>query len=369
MCTAAPNGRITTAATRSLEIAADGLTPNSRISIGVINAPPPAPVIPPASRRRRSPGRCRGRRASRGGFGRAARTGRGRGMLEDGVELPDLGRERDAGPPAGCRPALLRVSCERCRAPWRPTASWAPPGFVRLVRERRLSCVEVAAGANIAIAKLDGAIARPFATPPGDAAIDRARELDKLSPQAAATLPLIGVPVGMKDVFDTSWLPTEYGSPIYRGHRPAPTPRSSGCSRRPARWWSPRLTPMRAAPSASPATAPATSTTAFPFPPPAMTSRIFCWVSRRPPRVRFRRRHQLPSQLGNHEPSFRTTGERVQHWTVNYGVRYEYFLPLSEKYGHLSDLSFGPGFTSPGVVTGLTTPVHCPPSLYSQRRA
>ena len=41
-----PNGRITTAATRSLEIAADGVTPNSRISIGVISAPPPAPVKP-----------------------------------------------------------------------------------------------------------------------------------------------------------------------------------------------------------------------------------------------------------------------------------------------------------------------------------
>ena len=91
--------------------------------------------------------------------------------------------------------------------------------IVRLIRERRLSCVEVAAGANVAIAKLDGAI-HAFATPPGDAAIDRARELDKLPPQAAATLPLIGVPVGVKDVFDTSWLPTEYGSPIYRGHRP-----------------------------------------------------------------------------------------------------------------------------------------------------
>ena len=38
-CTAAPTGRISTAATRSLEIAADGLTPNSRISIGVISAP------------------------------------------------------------------------------------------------------------------------------------------------------------------------------------------------------------------------------------------------------------------------------------------------------------------------------------------
>src|SRR5437763_17171858 len=35
-----------TAATRSLEIAAAGLTPNSRISIGVISAPPPAPVMP-----------------------------------------------------------------------------------------------------------------------------------------------------------------------------------------------------------------------------------------------------------------------------------------------------------------------------------
>jgi hypothetical protein len=40
------------------------------------------------------------------------------------------------------------------------------------------------------------------------------------------------------------------------------------------------------------------------------------------------------------------------HLTLNYGVRYEYYLPQSEKYGHLSDLSFGPGFTSPGVVTG-----------------
>src|SRR6478752_3348684 len=45
-CTLAPIGRISTAATRSLEIAADGLTPNRRISIGVISAPPPAPVIP-----------------------------------------------------------------------------------------------------------------------------------------------------------------------------------------------------------------------------------------------------------------------------------------------------------------------------------
>ena len=46
MCTTAPTGRMSTAATRSLEIAVDGLTPKKRISIGVISAPPPAPVIP-----------------------------------------------------------------------------------------------------------------------------------------------------------------------------------------------------------------------------------------------------------------------------------------------------------------------------------
>lgn len=39
---------------------------------------------------------------------------------------------------------------------------------------------------------------------------------------AAAPLgPLHGVPVGVKDVLDTHDMPTEYGSEIYRGHRPA----------------------------------------------------------------------------------------------------------------------------------------------------
>jgi hypothetical protein len=50
------------------------------------------------------------------------------------------------------------------------------------------------------------------------------------------------------------------------------------------------------------------------------------------------------------------------HWTINGGVRYEYYVPFSEKFGHLSDLSFAPGFTSPEVVTGLN-PGSLPPSL------
>ena len=35
-----------------------------------------------------------------------------------------------------------------------------------------------------------------------------------------AALPLRGLPVGMKDIFDTADFPTAYGSPIYAGHRP-----------------------------------------------------------------------------------------------------------------------------------------------------
>src|SRR5262249_57829423 len=33
--------------------------------------------------------------------------------------------------------------------------------------------------------------------------------------------PLHGVPIGVKDIIDTADMPTEMGSPIYRGHRPA----------------------------------------------------------------------------------------------------------------------------------------------------
>ena len=36
-----------------------------------------------------------------------------------------------------------------------------------------------------------------------------------------ATLPLRGLPVAFKDIFDTADLPTQYGSPIYAGHRPS----------------------------------------------------------------------------------------------------------------------------------------------------
>ncbi|HUY14487.1 MAG TPA: TonB-dependent receptor [Terriglobia bacterium] len=48
--------------------------------------------------------------------------------------------------------------------------------------------------------------------------------------------------------------------------------------------------------------------------------------------------------------------------TFNLGLRYEYYTPFTEKYGHLSDLAIGPGYTSVSVVTGQN-PGNLPSSL------
>jgi Asp-tRNA(Asn)/Glu-tRNA(Gln) amidotransferase A subunit family amidase len=49
-----------------------------------------------------------------------------------------------------------------------------------------------------------------------EAALDQARALDRQGRPGV----LKGVPVGVKDVIDTFDMPTQHGSPIYRGHRP-----------------------------------------------------------------------------------------------------------------------------------------------------
>src|SRR5689334_6707655 len=48
-------------------------------------------------------------------------------------------------------------------------------------------------------------------------ALEEARARDRANPSG----PLHGVPVGIKDIIDTVDLPTEYGSSIYQGYRPA----------------------------------------------------------------------------------------------------------------------------------------------------
>jgi Asp-tRNA(Asn)/Glu-tRNA(Gln) amidotransferase A subunit family amidase len=49
-----------------------------------------------------------------------------------------------------------------------------------------------------------------------DQALAQARQRDREAPRSA----IHGVPVGIKDVIDTADMPTEYNSPIYRGHQP-----------------------------------------------------------------------------------------------------------------------------------------------------
>ena len=52
-------------------------------------------------------------------------------------------------------------------------------------------------------------------------ALAQARALDRVRSEGGRTGPLHGIPVGIKDIFDTADYPTECGSPILAGRRPA----------------------------------------------------------------------------------------------------------------------------------------------------
>jgi Asp-tRNA(Asn)/Glu-tRNA(Gln) amidotransferase A subunit family amidase len=54
-----------------------------------------------------------------------------------------------------------------------------------------------------------------------DYALTQARGADALRLEGRPTGPLHGVPVGIKDIFDTADMPTEYGSVLYAGHTPS----------------------------------------------------------------------------------------------------------------------------------------------------
>ena len=78
------------------------------------------------------------------------------------------------------------------------------------------TAIEAVEAALAAIAARDGELQAWKAVDP-EFARRQARALDA----GPVRGPLHGIPVGVKDVFDTADLPTEYGSPIYKGHRPA----------------------------------------------------------------------------------------------------------------------------------------------------
>ena len=63
-----------------------------------------------------------------------------------------------------------------------------------------------------------------------EAVLAGARELDRVG--VAARGALHGIPLGIKDIFDTHDMPTAYGSPIYAGHSPAADAASVAIARR-----------------------------------------------------------------------------------------------------------------------------------------
>jgi Asp-tRNA(Asn)/Glu-tRNA(Gln) amidotransferase A subunit family amidase len=88
--------------------------------------------------------------------------------------------------------------------------------LVCLIESRELNAEAVVQSCLERIAEREPVV-RAWSHVAAEAALARARELDG----ARKKMLLRGVPFGIKDIFDTTDMPTTYGSPIYVGWRPA----------------------------------------------------------------------------------------------------------------------------------------------------
>jgi len=96
------------------------------------------------------------------------------------------------------------------------THEWSASRIAAATRAGKLSCEAVVGACLERIATREPRVEAWQHLAP-EAALARARELDlSTGPRG----PLHGVPFGVKDIIDTHDMPTEYGSPIHRGHRP-----------------------------------------------------------------------------------------------------------------------------------------------------
>ena len=90
----------------------------------------------------------------------------------------------------------------------------------RLIREGAITSEQLVAGCLDRIADIDDAIqAWAFLDP--DCALAQARAADELRSSGRPIGALHGVPVAVKDIFDTADMPTERGSPLYAGRAPS----------------------------------------------------------------------------------------------------------------------------------------------------
>lgn len=90
----------------------------------------------------------------------------------------------------------------------------------RLIRDGTITSEELVKACLARIQEVDSQVqAWAFLDPAY--AIAQARAADQLRLTGQPVGPLHGIPVGVKDIFDTADMPTEYGSPIYAGRTPS----------------------------------------------------------------------------------------------------------------------------------------------------
>ncbi|WP_304304045.1 amidase family protein, partial [Pseudacidovorax intermedius] len=103
------------------------------------------------------------------------------------------------------------------------TVPWFEADAVRIaaaVHAGEASATAVVQSALDRIAATDGRV-NAFTAVTGERALQRAAALDALPAEARAALPLAGVPVAVKNLFDVAGLPTLAGSKIERETPPA----------------------------------------------------------------------------------------------------------------------------------------------------
>jgi len=89
----------------------------------------------------------------------------------------------------------------------------------RAIGSGQVSSVELVQSCLDRIAEVDDTV-QAWAHLDGDLVLQQAQKSDQYRRSAAPIGPLHGVPVGIKDIFDTKDFPTGYGSPLHHGRRP-----------------------------------------------------------------------------------------------------------------------------------------------------
>jgi Asp-tRNA(Asn)/Glu-tRNA(Gln) amidotransferase A subunit family amidase len=90
----------------------------------------------------------------------------------------------------------------------------------RLIRDGVISSEQLVEACLARIRDVDAQV-QAWAFLDADYALKQARAADALRLEGKPTGPLHGVPIGIKDIFDTADMPTEYGSVIHSGRTPS----------------------------------------------------------------------------------------------------------------------------------------------------